>query len=131
MHASLTCILVCSTGDCKFVSYCPAGGEFCTGGHVNMCARYSECPGSDQHSNPGAQTSRLAVHVHTHWPRRAVCVHKTACVLRPLVQLLTKRRLAGAPHSSYTTYDVAGGGGGGGNSGGTDAFAVDGETCGG
>ena len=41
------------TDDCKYVSFCPAGGEFCTGGHVNMCARYSSCPGSDQHSAPG------------------------------------------------------------------------------
>ena len=74
-----------------------------------MCARYSECPGSDQHSNPGAQTSSL--------------------LAQPADNGLWA--FVGAPHSSYTTYDVAGGGGGGGNSGGTDAFAVDGETCGG
>jgi hypothetical protein len=48
------CIASCNAHDtCKFVSYCPDGGEFCLGGHINMCARYTSCPGSDVHSAPG------------------------------------------------------------------------------
>jgi hypothetical protein len=42
---------------CNFVSYCPAGGTFCVDGHTNMCARYTDCPGSDQHSSSGSPHS--------------------------------------------------------------------------